>query len=42
MVKILSKETLRQDVQRAGFEGIEAPDVGAAAEVGFFVATRPR
>lgn len=40
-VASLTRATLADDVRRAGFVEVEAPDVGAEAKVGFFVARRP-
>ncbi len=42
VVRIISKETLAEDVGRAGFVDISQPDVGAQAIVSFVVATKPR
>jgi arsenite methyltransferase len=41
-VKIFSKRALEGEVSRAGFVGIAQPDVGAAPNVAFMVATKPR
>lgn len=35
------KRTLAEDLARAGFVDIEAPEVGAKAEIAFFVARKP-
>ncbi len=39
---VFTKEELHADLARAGFVGIEAPDVGAKPEIAFLLATRPR
>ncbi len=40
-VTIFSKQALAESITRAGFVGLEAPDVGAKPEIAFFVARRP-
>lgn len=40
-VTIFSKQALGESITRAGFVGIEAPDVGAKPDIAFFVARRP-
>jgi len=40
-VTIFKKATLAEDLRRAGLVDVEAPDVGAKAEIAFFVAKRP-
>jgi arsenite methyltransferase len=39
-VWVFSKETLAGEIRRAGFVDLDAPDVGAKAEIGFMVAKR--
>lgn len=39
-VWVFSKQALIEEIRRAGFVDVEAPDVGAKAEVGFIVARR--
>lgn len=41
MVKIISKATLRAEIEAAGFISVEAPEVGAAANIGFMLARKP-
>jgi len=41
-VEIFSRRTLEDEVKRAGFVDIEQPDVGAAANIAFIVAAKPR
>lgn len=40
-VNLIGTQTVRDDLQQAGFVDIEAPDVGAAAIVAFLVARKP-
>lgn len=40
-VTIFTKQTLAESITRAGFVGLDAPDVGAKPEIAFFVARRP-
>jgi len=40
-VWVFDKATLADDLRRAGLVDVEAPDVGAKGEIGFFVARRP-
>jgi arsenite methyltransferase len=42
MVKSFSKQTLEDEIRRAGFVEIEHPDVGAEATIAFTVATKAR
>jgi ubiquinone/menaquinone biosynthesis C-methylase UbiE len=42
MVKLLSKRTLEDEIRRTGFVDIQQPDVGAAANIAFIVARKPR
>lgn len=42
MVKLLSKSALAAEVQRAGFVELTQPDVGAAANIAFLIASKPR
>jgi ubiquinone/menaquinone biosynthesis C-methylase UbiE len=42
MVKLLSKSTLAAEVQRAGFVELQQPDVGAAGNIAFLIASKPR
>ena len=42
MVKIISKQTLEVEVQRAGFVDVSTPDVGARPTIAFIVAAKPR
>lgn len=41
MVKSFSKQTLEDELRRAGFEDIEQPEVGAEKTNGFMVARKP-
>jgi ubiquinone/menaquinone biosynthesis C-methylase UbiE len=41
-VSILRKRLLEQELGRAGFVGLEQPDVGAQATIAFIVAEKPR
>lgn len=41
-VDLFSRQTLLDDLRRAGFVDVAAPDVGAPREIAFLVATRPR
>lgn len=41
-VEILGKRPLEDEVRRAGFVDIDQPDVGAARNIAFMVATKPR
>ena len=41
-VTILTKQTLEDEIRRAGFSDLSQPDVGAASEVAFIVAGKPR
>lgn len=40
-VQIFTKQTLADDVRRAGFVDLDQPDVGAKSEIAFFLARRP-
>ncbi len=40
MVKIITKQALEEEVQRAGFVGVSQPDVGAQSTVAFVVAEK--
>ena len=40
-VTIFTKQALAESITRAGFVGLDAPDVGAKPEIAFFVARRP-
>ena len=42
MVKILSKRTLVDEIQQAGFTEITEPDVGATSTIAFMVPFKPR
>jgi len=42
MVQLLSKHALLDEVHRAGFVDLLQPDVGAAANIAFIVATKPQ
>ena len=42
MVKIISKQTLAEDIAAAGFVDLSEPEVGAQRIVAFMVATKPR
>lgn len=41
MVKIISKQTLVDELTAAGFIDLSQPEVGAAATIGFIVARKP-
>ena len=41
MGKVISKTTVRAEIEAAGFVAVEEPDVGAAANIGFMVARKP-
>lgn len=41
-VQVFTKATLADELRRAGFVDVEAPDVGAKPEIAFFVARKPR
>jgi arsenite methyltransferase len=38
---VFTKQTLAEEIQRAGFVDLSFPDVGAKAEIGFMIARRP-
>lgn len=40
-VQMLRKHQLEQELRRAGFNGLEQPDVGAASNIAFIVAEKP-
>ncbi len=40
-VSIFTKSTLEQDIRAAGFVGLVQPEVGAKANIAFFVASKP-
>jgi arsenite methyltransferase len=42
MVKVISKQTVADEVLRAGFIEVSQPDVGAISTVAFMVATKPK
>lgn len=42
LVKIFRKQSLAEEIARAGFVDLEQPDVGAEATIAFMVATKPR
>jgi arsenite methyltransferase len=41
-VKIFSRRTLAEEMRRSGFVDIAQPEVGAASNIAFIVATKPR
>ena len=41
MVKVVSKKTIRAEIEAAGFVAVEEPDVGAGSNIGFMVARKP-
>jgi arsenite methyltransferase len=41
-VRTLRKRELADELRRAGFDGLEQPDVGAESTIAFIVATKPR
>ena len=42
LVKVVSKQTLENEVREAGFVDLSQPDVGAKPNIAFMVATKPR
>ena len=42
MVKILTRRTLEDEVERTGFVELRRPDVGAKSNIAFLVASKPR
>jgi hypothetical protein len=41
-VHTLRKRVLEDELRRAGFDGLEQPDVGAESTIAFIVAEKPR
>ncbi|MEO1334349.1 MAG: class I SAM-dependent methyltransferase [Myxococcota bacterium] len=41
MVKIITRQTVEQDIVQSGFVDVHAPDVGAKPMIAFIVATKP-